>query len=225
MRQAEQDLVAANAEIGVAKAQLFPTISLTGEFGSESAALAALFTVPGRIWAVGTGLTTPIFQGGRLIAQVDVQTARRRESLASYVKTIQTSFREVSDALTNVRQYAASERDARDSVDAAREALRLANIRYESGYAQFLDVLDALRSLNTSEIALIRSRQNLLAADVDLMTALGGGWQAEERAAERGRAYRHAGGILRYACRPRSCPRSPRTAGPGLRDLRRAWRA
>jgi len=185
IHQAEQDLVAANAEIGVAKAMLFPTITLTGGFGGESAALAGLFTLPGRIWTFGAGLSAPIFEGGRLVAEVDVQYARRQQSLASYQKTIQTSFREVSDALTNVRQYAASERDAQQSVDAASGALRLANIRYEAGYAQFLDVLDSQRTLNLSQLALIRSRQNLLSADVDLMTALGGGWQPEARAAER----------------------------------------
>jgi multidrug efflux system outer membrane protein len=184
IHQAEQDLIAANAEIGVAKAMLFPTITLTGNFGGESAALAGLFTLPGRIWALGAGLSAPVFEGGRLVAQVDVEYARRTQSLANYQKTIQTSFREVSDALTNVRQYAATERDARASVEAARAALHLANVRYEAGYTQFLDVLDSQRTLNVSELALIRSRQNLLAADVDLMTALGGGWQPEERAAQ-----------------------------------------
>ena len=185
IRQAEQDLVAANAQIGVAKAQLFPTITLTGSFGGESAALAGLFTLPGRIWTLGAGLSAPIFEGGKLTAQVDVQQARREQSLAAYQKTIQTSFREVSDALTNVRQYAATERDAQASVNAARGALHLASVRYEAGYAQFLDVLDSQRSLNLSELARIRSRQNLLSANVDLMTALGGGWQPEQRAAER----------------------------------------
>ncbi len=164
---------------------LFPTITLTGDFGGQSAALAGLFTLPGRIWALGAGISAPIFEGGQLVAQVDVQYALRAQSLANYQKTIQTSFREVSDALSNVRQYAATERDARDSADAARAALRLANIRYEAGYTPFLDVLDSQRSLNVSELALIRSRQNLLSADVDLMTALGGGWQPEQQAAER----------------------------------------
>jgi multidrug efflux system outer membrane protein len=185
IRQAEQDLVAANAQIGVAKAQLFPTITLTGDFGGESKALAGLFTVPGRIWALGAGLSAPIFEGGKLFAFVDVQSARRAQSLANYQKTIQTSFREVSDALTNIRQFAATERDARASVEAAREALRLANIRYEAGYTRFLDVLDSQRSLNISELVLIRSRQNLLSTDVDLMKALGGGWEPEQRAAAR----------------------------------------
>jgi multidrug efflux system outer membrane protein len=183
IRQAEQDLVAANAQIGVARAQMFPTITLTGDFGGESAALANLFTLPGRIWALGAGISAPIFEAGRLSAQVDVQRARQQQSLANYQRAIQTSFREVADALTNVRQYAASERNARASVDAAREALRLANVRYESGYTRFLDVLDSQRSLNISELVLIRTRQNLLSADVDLMKALGGGWEPERQAA------------------------------------------
>jgi len=178
IRQAEQDLVAANAQIGVAKAQLFPTITLTGDFGGESKSLAGLFTVPGRIWALGAGISAPIFEGGRLAALVDVQQARQRQALAAYQRAIQTGFREVQDALTNVQRYAALEGDAQSSVNSAREALRLANLRYEAGYTGFLDVLDSQRSLNVAELALIRSRQNLLSASVDLMKALGGGWEA-----------------------------------------------
>jgi multidrug efflux system outer membrane protein len=178
IRQAEQDLVAANAQIGVARAQMFPTITLTGAFGGESASLAGLFTVPGRIWAFGAGLSAPIFEGGRLSALVDVQRAREREALAAYNRTIQTAFREVQDALTNVQRYAELEGDAQTSVNAAREALRLANLRYGAGYTGFLDVLDSQRSLNVAELALIRSRQNLLSAGVDLFKALGGGWAA-----------------------------------------------
>jgi multidrug efflux system outer membrane protein len=185
IRQAEQDLISANAQIGVAKAQLFPTITLTGDFGGESKALAGLFTVPGRIWTFAAGLSAPIFEAGKLTALVDVQRARERQSLANYQKTVQTAFREVADALINVRQYAALENDAQASVDAARDALRLANTRYTAGYTGFLDVLDSQRSVNLAELALIRSRQNLLSAGVDLMTALGGGWEPEQRAAER----------------------------------------
>ena len=185
IRQAEQDLISANAQIGVAKAQLFPTITLTGDFGGESKALAGLFTVPGRIWTFAAGVSAPIFEAGKLTALVDVQRARQRQSLAIYQKTIQTAFREVADALINVRQYAALESNAQESVDAARDALRLANTRYQAGYTGFLDVLDSQRSVNLAELALIRSRQNLLSASVDLMKALGGGWEPEQRAAER----------------------------------------
>ena len=178
IRAAEQQLVAANAQIGVAKAQLFPTITLTGDFGGERKALAGLFTVPGRIWTLAAGLSAPIFEAGKLSALVDVQRARERQALAAYQKTIQTAFREVEDALTNVQRYAALEGNAQASVTAAREALRLANVRYDAGYTGFLDVLDSQRTLNGAELALIRSRQNLLSAAVDLMKALGGGWEA-----------------------------------------------
>ena len=178
IRQAEQDLVSANAEIGVARAQMFPTITLTGDFGGESKSLAGLFTVPGRIWALGAGLAAPLLDAGRLQALVDVQKARERQALAAYSRTIQTAFREVDDALTNVQRFAALEGDAQASVNAAREALRLANTRYSAGYTGFLDVLDSQRSLNIAELALIRSRQNLLSSGVDLFKALGGGWEA-----------------------------------------------
>ena len=185
IRQAEQDLISANAQIGVAKAQLFPTITLTGDFGGESKALAGLFTVPGRIWTFAAGLSAPIFEAGKLTALVDVQRARQRQSLANYQRTVQTAFREVADALINIRQYAALENDAQASVDAARDALRLANTRYTAGYTGFLDVLDSQRTVNLAQLALVRSRQNLLSAGVDLMKALGGGWEPEQRAAER----------------------------------------
>ena len=177
VRVAEQNLIAQNALIGVAVAQQFPTISLTGNFGGQSAALSSLFSGPGRIWAAGTGLTTPIFDAGKLAALADAERARYKQALATYEQTIQTSFRDVADALNNVSQFAATETDLQASVNSAREALRLANRRYAAGYSGYLEVLDSQRTANVSELLLIRNRQALLGADVDLMTALGGGWQ------------------------------------------------
>ncbi len=174
---AEQNLVAENALVGVAIASRFPTISLTGYYGGESTALASLFTVAGRTWALGAGLTEPVFDAGKLAALADAERARYRQALASYDQTIQTAFREVADALSNVEQFAATEADLQASVKSAREALRLATRRYEAGYSGYLEVLDAQRTANVSELVLIRNRQALLGADVDLMTALGGGWQ------------------------------------------------
>jgi outer membrane protein, multidrug efflux system len=179
IRQAELNLVAANAQIGVAKAALLPRISLTGAFGGESTALDSLLQSGGRIWSIGFGLALPIFTAGRLSAEVDATTARQKQALAGYQKSIQTGFREVSDALVNVGLYAATEVDLQSSVDAAREALRLATERYEAGYSGYLDVLDAQRTLNISQLALIRNRQALLSASVDLMKSLGGGWTDE----------------------------------------------
>ena len=180
---AEQALIAENALVGVAVAERFPTISLTGNYGGESKALSSLFSGPGRIWAVGVGLTTPIFDAGKLAALADAERARYKQTLATYDQTIQTSFREVADALNNVAQFAATETDLQASVDSAREALRLATRRYEAGYSGYLEVLDSQRTANVSELLLIRNRQALLAADVDLMTALGGGWRPADTTA------------------------------------------
>jgi outer membrane protein, multidrug efflux system len=179
IRQAEENLIAANAQIGVAKAALLPRISLTGALGSESAALSSLARSSAGIWSIGFALAQPIFTWGRLTAEVDATTARQKQALFGYQKSIQTAFREVSDALVNVGQTSAMEIDLQSSVDAARDALHLSTERYESGYSAYLAVLDAQRTLNTSQLALIRNRQALLSASVDLMKALGGGWTDE----------------------------------------------
>ncbi len=180
IRAAEEDLIAANAQIGVAKAALLPRISLTGNFGGESTELSNLLNPAARIWSIGFLLGMPIFTAGRLLAEVDATTARQKQALATYQKSIQTGFREVADALTNIEQTATTGVDLQDSVDASRNALRLATRRYEAGYAAYLNVLDAQRSLNLSELAQIRNQQALLSASVDLMKALGGGWQDQQ---------------------------------------------
>lgn len=176
VRLAEQNLIAANAQIGAAKAALLPKISLTGLLGGESQDLASLVNVGGRIWSIGMALSLPIFTAGRLNAEVEATTAREKEAVATYQKSIQTAFREVADALTNIEQTTATQSDLQTSVDAATNALRLATRRYEVGYAPYLDILDAQRTLNVAQLSLIRNRQSLLSASVDLMKALGGGW-------------------------------------------------
>ncbi len=180
IRQAEQQLVSANAQIGVARAAMLPTISLTGSYGGESQALARLLESGSRIWSIGFGLTLPIFDWGRLAARSDAAEARARQALAAYQKAAETAFREVADALTNVEQAAASERDLQDRAASARNALRLARLRYEAGYSAYLEVLDAQRSANEAELAVVRNRQTRLSASVDLMKALGGGWSPEQ---------------------------------------------
>jgi multidrug efflux system outer membrane protein len=180
IQQAEQQLVSANAQIGVAKAAMFPTISLTGFAGGESATLSTLLNDRGSgIWSIGFGLNLPIFDAGRYRALTDAAIARQHQAVASYQKAIETGFREVADALVTVRLTSSSEEDYKASVDAARRALRLSRMRYEAGYSPFLEVLDAQRTANISELAALRNRQSLLSASVDLMKALGGGWSAE----------------------------------------------
>ncbi len=177
VRQAEEKLIAANARIGVAKAAYFPTIGLTGLYGSESAALSNLFNSSAGIWTAAIGLTMPIFDAGRTGARVDQATAAQAENVANYRKTLQTAFREVSDAIVNLHEFANEEAAFAAQVDASKRAFNLAQKRYESGYSGYSDLLDTQRTLNTSQLLYLASRKNRLGASVDLFKALGGGWQ------------------------------------------------
>ena len=177
VREAEQSLIAANAQIGVARAAMFPTISLTGNLGTESAELATLLASGSEIWSIGYGLTLPIFDGGRLKAATEIKVAQMKQALAAYQKSAQSAFREVADALTTAETAAAQEKDLATRVEANTNALRIAQARYRSGYSSFLEVLDAQRTLNEAQLAFINNRQTRLTANVDLIKALGGGWQ------------------------------------------------
>jgi multidrug efflux system outer membrane protein len=180
IRAAEQQLVAANALIGTARAALFPSISLTGALGGQSAELSDLLASGARVWSLGFGLTLPIFDGGRRSARVEQAEARRAQALAAYQGAIESGFREVADALVSIEQSAASEAELRARLDAARSALELSTVRYESGYSAYLEVLDAQRTANDAELAFVRNRLARLAFSVDLMKALGGGWRAAD---------------------------------------------
>ena len=177
IRAAEQQLIAANARIGVAKAALFPSISLTGSVGSESGALADLFKSDAGIWGLGVGLNFPIFAAGKYSARVDQVSAQQKQVLAAYQQAIQNGFREVRDALSTSAQRAAGETALDTQRQAAVEALRLANVRYAAGYSPYLEVLDAQRTANDATLTYIRNRQSRLASAVDLFKALGGGWR------------------------------------------------
>lgn len=178
IRQAEEKLVAANARIGVAKAAYYPTISLTGLFGSESMALSNLFTSSAGIWSAAAGLAMPIFDAGRTGARVDQATAVQKESLANYRKTVQTAFKEVNDAIVGLREYSEEEAAYSAQVGSSQKALNLAEKRYESGYSGYMDLLDAQRTLNSAQLQYLASRKSRLGAAVDLFKALGGGWVA-----------------------------------------------
>jgi multidrug efflux system outer membrane protein len=174
--EAEQRLIAANARIGVARASLFPRISLTGFLGSESGSLGDLFSAPARIWQLAFGLAQPIFQAGRLQAEVEVVRARERQAIAQYQKTLQTAFGEVREALSaQTRSREAYEAESL-RVAALSETLRLARIRYENGLSSQLEVLDAERNLLQAELNRIESLRSQRAAVADLVRALGGGW-------------------------------------------------
>ncbi|MES2564526.1 MAG: efflux transporter outer membrane subunit [Pseudomonadota bacterium] len=176
LRQAEATLMAANAQIGVARAAQFPTFSLTGAVGAQSRELSTLFSAGAGIWSIGLGLVGPVLDWGRYAARTEQAEARAQQAAALYEKTAQTAFREVSDALSNVRHAGDSERDLTNRVEQSRNTLRLARMRYDAGYSAYLEVLDAQRTLNDAQLALARNRHAYLAYTVDLMNALGGGW-------------------------------------------------
>jgi multidrug efflux system outer membrane protein len=172
-------LQAANARIGVARAAMLPTIALTGSYGGQSVELSDLLNSGARIWSLGFGLSLPIFDAGRLQARAEQAEARERQALAGYQKSIETAFREVGDALGNSERGVAAEGDLQRRLEAARNSTRLARARYEVGYSGYLELLDALRTQNDAELALIRNRQARLSYSVDLMKALGCGWAAQ----------------------------------------------
>lgn len=179
VRQAEQDLIAANALIGVAKAALYPSITLTGVYGGESIELGNVLSSAARIWTAGVGLSLPIFDGGRLDSRVDQATAQQKQALAVYTGAVQSAFREVNDALVTLRQNTEREQALQRSEAAAKSAEDIAQNRYKAGYSAYLEVLDAQRVYNEAALAHIQSRQARLVATVDLFRALGGGWQPE----------------------------------------------
>ena len=176
VRQAEAQLSAATNRIGVARANQFPALTLTGSFGLQSPELSSLFDPASRVWSVGAGLLGPILDGGRFRARTEQAEAQARQAEATYQRATETAFREVADALANVRYAAETEKDLADRVEQSRQALRLAGLRYDRGYSAYLEVLDAQRTLNQAQLDAIRNRQAYLGFTVDLMNALGGGW-------------------------------------------------
>ena len=182
IRQAEELLVSANARIGVAKAALFPTVSLTGSLGSESAEFSKLFSAGSQTWNIGLGLIFSVFDAGRREAQIDQASARQKQVLANYQKTVENAFKEVNDALVSLHEGAEGEKAETQRVEAAKKTLALAEVRYESGYSPFIEVLDAQRNFNDAQLAYIGQRQSRLSAAVSLFKALGGGWKDDFKA-------------------------------------------
>ncbi len=177
IRAAEQNLIAANANIGVAKAAYFPRISLTGFLGFESNQLSSLFTGPTRMWQFIPQVTQPIFTAGRLKSNVRLAKAQQEIALVEYEKTIQTSFREVSDALVDYRKVKEILAQQELLVTTLQDRSRLAYLRYRGGVDTQLNALDADRDLFSAELSLALTRRNELLALVQLYKALGGGWQ------------------------------------------------
>jgi multidrug efflux system outer membrane protein len=177
IRAAEQAMIAANANIGVAKAAYFPQISLTGSIGGQSTALAKLFSGPNAAWSFVPQITQPIFTAGRLKNNVRLAQAQRQDAQILYEKSISTAFQEVSDALIAHQRTRESRVEQQKLVLALEVRKRLAYRRYEGGVDTQLNALDADRDLLAAELALEQIRYGELVSVVQLYNALGGGWQ------------------------------------------------
>jgi multidrug efflux system outer membrane protein len=181
VRAAEASLVSATHRIGVARAEQFPALSLTGSVGTQSSLVQSVFTPSAKVWSIGANVLGPVIDGGRYAARTEQAEAQAKQAQAAYQRSVETAFREVADGLSNLRLAAEIETDLQLRVKAARHALQLAQQRYESGYSAYLEVLDVQRTLNESLLAFIRNRQAYLSYSVDLMNALGGGWEPSPR--------------------------------------------
>ena len=176
IRQAEQQLIAANAEIGAARAEYFPRITLTGFFGAQSRALSDLLTGPARLASASVGAAAPIFNAGRTRANVRFTEAVQREMVVNYQRAIYAAFCDVADSLAAHGKTSEQRTQQERLVEALRESARLSTQRYEGGLDSYLPVLDAQRNLFQGELELARLRQQELASIVQLYRALGGGW-------------------------------------------------
>lgn len=179
IRAAEQELIAADARIDVARAQYFPTISLTGLFGYASDALSDLLQNSANIWSIGGSALGPIFTGGRISAQVRASEAVQRQALVGYLQSIQTAFREVDDALVSVQKAREQLVAEGRRVKALDDYARLAMLRYDEGYASYIEVLDAQRFLFDAELQYVAVQGDVYASLVSAYKAMGGGWVVE----------------------------------------------
>jgi multidrug efflux system outer membrane protein len=182
IREAEQILVAANAEIGVAKAQFFPQISLTGSGGGafgRSSAFSGLMASQLGIWSYGAQVTQPIFTGGALRGDLKLAESQHQQALIAYRQAIQQAFGDVSNALVGYQKLHEVRLRQQNTVADLQESVRLSNMRYTGGTTTFLEVLDGQRALFSAELTLAQARGNEYQSLVQLYRSLGGGWQQQ----------------------------------------------
>jgi multidrug efflux system outer membrane protein len=176
IQQAEAQLIAANAQIGVAKAAFYPDISLTGTAGFQSLSLSKLFTGPSSFWNVGPTLSVPIFTAGKLRSNVHLTEAQQQQALLTYQQTIQQAFRDVSDSLIAYQKNREFREQQELLTASAEDSARLAQIRYQAGVASYLEVLTNDTNFFAAQLNLASAQQNELTALVQVYNALGGGW-------------------------------------------------
>ena len=178
--QAEQFLVAANADVGAAKALFYPTISLTGSGGSVSGALSDFMRPDAMVWSLAAGIFQPLFTGGRIKQNYEAAKARFDQALAQYQKAALNSYREVADSLVTIEKLAQQRTEIESGVEALRDATQLSRSRYDTGLSSYLEVLIADQQLFQQELQLAQTRGEQLRAVAQLYRSLGGGWQPEQ---------------------------------------------
>ncbi len=188
IRQAEQELIAANARIGVARSLYFPSISLTSSLGYASADLSKLFSGPAKVWSFAAPLTAPIFTAGAISGQVKSAKAAQQQALLRYEQVIQAAFREVEDALIDQKRSREQLEIEAQRVITLRNYARIARLRFDSGYTSYIEVLDAERSLFNAELLQAQTKGILFQALVNLYKAIGGGWVVQADHLTSGRA-------------------------------------
>ena len=176
LRQAELNLISANAQIGAAKALYYPSISLTGLVGSASTELSNLFTGPAATWNYGVGVSMPIFTAGGISGQVKQAEAIQQQALLTYQQSIQSAFRDVENALVAASKSREQMQSQANQVEALRTYTKFARLRYDNGYTSYIEVLDAERSLFDAELNYTQTRGLVFSAMVDVYKATGGGW-------------------------------------------------
>jgi multidrug efflux system outer membrane protein len=177
IRQAEQQLISANAQIGVAKADYFPQISLTATGGYQSSALTGLFTGPAGLWTFGGSAVQPVFEGGRIRNRVRFARARTEETTLVYQQTVRQAFRDVSDALVAYRKSQEFRIQQEQLTHSAEEATKLSNMRYKGGATSYLEVLDSETRYFSAQLSLAQAQLRELQSLVQIYRSLGGGWQ------------------------------------------------
>ena len=177
--QAEYSLAATDASLAAARAQFLPSLRLTGSAGLT---LSTALADPVSIWSIGASILAPLFQGGRLTANVEGAAARRDQAAFTYQRTALTAFREVEDNLAAVDRLAAQRRELEAQRTATAEALRHATNRYRAGYATYLEQLDAQRTLLNVDLTLVQLRADQINSVIALYQAMGGGWSADQPA-------------------------------------------
>ncbi|WEJ90990.1 MAG: efflux transporter outer membrane subunit [Klebsiella huaxiensis] len=174
--QAQRQLLAADATLASSQAQLLPSINLTATGSMQDRTLPDLLDNPLRLWSIGGSILAPLLNRQALNAQVDVSMAQRNQALYGYEKTVRSAFKEVNDSLDAIGRYGEQLAELQEQEKVAQETLRIAQNRYRNGYSSYLDVLDAQRTLFSTQLSVVQVKNNLLLAQIDLYRSLGGGW-------------------------------------------------